>query len=214
MDRTEAVNKLERAAALSDYLAKAYEDKVRAIEMVEQKNEEEIKALKEQIDKLQQGAQSSTSSLLGGGKKKAVKPPPKLDGDVSNMSNDDLKAKLQEFESYMLEYMSQGDDSKTQKAARKETRSSQKVEWWWQSDCFGRWRCCCRNTVFDGSLVDRRLIDGHGVVGIDQCCYQCSGGQLAATILWWHRGGYFGSFDRWQWYIGSAGSHCARSIQV
>ena len=48
----------ERAAALSEYLAKAHEEKLRAVREVEEKKSEEIQALKQQVEELKSSGAS------------------------------------------------------------------------------------------------------------------------------------------------------------
>ena len=91
LERKSAVEKLERAAALSDYLAMAYEDKQRAIEEIEARNNKEIEELKKQIEDLK---------VSKAAKKAAPPAPPKI-GDVSKLSDAQLQSKIKEYEKYM-----------------------------------------------------------------------------------------------------------------
>lgn len=70
-DREEAVSRLERAAALSDYLSEAYDEKVKAIEEVEKKNQAEIDALKKQIADLKNVDEVPTDAKKPQAKKEA-----------------------------------------------------------------------------------------------------------------------------------------------
>jgi hypothetical protein len=54
----------ERAAALSDYLAKAHEEKLRVIKEVEQKKNQEIDQLKQQIAELKSQPTVSSSAVV------------------------------------------------------------------------------------------------------------------------------------------------------
>jgi hypothetical protein len=119
VDRSEAVAKLERAAELSDFLAQAYEDKVKAIETVEKQNQAEIDALKAQIESLQSQSSGAASKPSA---------PPKITGDLAKLSNDDLKKKLQEYEEFMAKTMADADPSIKAAIQKKQAEAAQQQQ--------------------------------------------------------------------------------------
>lgn len=90
-----------RAAALSEYLAKSHEEKLKAIKDMETKKNAEIIALKEEMAQLRQGSSSSTSASAS----TIV-----MQGDVVNkaledMTKEELVSKIGQYQTYMQQYM-------------------------------------------------------------------------------------------------------------
>jgi len=56
------IERLERSAAISDNMAAAYEDKMRAINNLEKKNKAEVEKLKRELDDLQRGGSREGTS--------------------------------------------------------------------------------------------------------------------------------------------------------
>jgi hypothetical protein len=97
----------ERAAALSDYLAKAHEEKLRVIKEVEQKKNQEIDQLKQQIAELksQPTASSSAVVMVNGADTIAVKA-------LDDMNKEELMAKILQYQDFMRQYMIDAQEQK------------------------------------------------------------------------------------------------------
>lgn len=99
----------ERAAALSDYLAKAHEEKLRLIKEVEQKKNQEIDQLKQQIAELKSQPTASSSSsavvMVNGADSIAVKA-------LDNMNKEELMAKVLQYQNFMRQYMIDAQEEK------------------------------------------------------------------------------------------------------
>lgn len=94
----------ERAKALSEYLAKAHEEKLRAIQEVEKKKEAEIMALKQQVEQLKQSG--------GGGGGSAITMAP-AGGDLSTLSKEQLINKVVQYQQFMQDYIVKAQEQKT-----------------------------------------------------------------------------------------------------
>lgn len=92
----------ERAAALSEYLAKAHEEKLKAIKAVEEKNAEEIMELKAQIEELKSSSRSSLTVSVAPGAK------------LEDLSKDELIAKVYQFQRFMQDYIVKAQEQKVQ----------------------------------------------------------------------------------------------------
>ena len=97
----------ERAAALSDYLAKAHEEKLRLVKDVEQKKNQEIDQLKQQIAELksQPTASSSAVVMVNGADAIAVKA-------LDDMNKEELMAKILQYQDFMRQYMIDAQEQK------------------------------------------------------------------------------------------------------
>jgi hypothetical protein len=98
----------ERAAALSDYLAKSHEEKLRAIKEVETKKNVEIEQLQQQITDLKESRTSTSTSssmvMVNGG-----------DANVKaldDMNKDELLAKVVQYQNFMRQYMIDAQEQK------------------------------------------------------------------------------------------------------
>jgi hypothetical protein len=115
----------ERAAALSDYLAKAHEEKLRVINETEQKKNQEINQLKQQIAEMKSTATSSSSSsavvmVNGASDAIAVKA-------LEDMNKDELLAKILQYQTYMRQYMVNAQEQKYRAVKEAEVTAQQKL---------------------------------------------------------------------------------------
>jgi hypothetical protein len=95
----------ERAAALSDYLAKAHEEKLRAINEVEKKKNSEINQLKQQIAELSSSSSSSSAVVMVNGEANVVKA-------LEEMNKEELVAKIVQYQNFMRQYMIDAQEQK------------------------------------------------------------------------------------------------------
>lgn len=96
----------ERAAALSDYLAKAHEEKLKAIQSAEAKKEIEIQALKAQVEELraQKPAGSPSSALTS-----SATP---ASSDLADFTKEELVNKVTQYQAFMSKYIVNAQEEK------------------------------------------------------------------------------------------------------
>eukprot|EP00978_Attheya_sp_CCMP212_P001783 scaffold3673_cov44-Attheya_sp.AAC.1 len=90
----------ESAQALSNYMAKSHEEKLRAVKEVEDKKAAEIKALKEEMEELKQKATSTSEMVVSGATAPALG------------SAEEMAAKLAAYQKFMAEYVVKAQESK------------------------------------------------------------------------------------------------------
>jgi len=108
----------ESAKALSDYMAKAHEDKLRAIKEVETKKSDEINALKEELAALKAAKDESAA---------IVAPAPAAPLAVTG-SVEELTQKLDSYQKFMAKYIVEAQDQKLQAVKAAEAAMAQKYE--------------------------------------------------------------------------------------
>jgi hypothetical protein len=111
----------ERAAALSDYLAKSHVEKLRAIKEVEMKKNSEIEQLKQQITELKESSTTTTSSnmvLVNGGEN--VK-------SLEEMSKEELVNKITQYQNFMRQYMIDAQEQKYRAVKAAEVAARKKL---------------------------------------------------------------------------------------
>ena len=102
------------AKALSDYMAKSHEEKLRAVREVEQKKEEEIGALKKELADLKAKGEGSGQIVQA-----AVLP---------EGSKEEILAKLQSYQKFMADYIIKAQEAKLAAVRAAEVATSKKYE--------------------------------------------------------------------------------------
>ena len=119
----------ERAAALSDYLAKAHEEKLKMIQQVEMKKNQEIDELKQQIAALKKttsssSSESSSSSAVvmvnGNADAIAVKA-------LEDMTPDELRGKVLQYQQVLRQYMIDAQEEKYRAVQAAQAAAQQKL---------------------------------------------------------------------------------------
>jgi hypothetical protein len=100
----------QRALALSEYLAKAHEEKLRAIQDVEKKKAAEIEALQREIDELK--AQKSPSATTGGAIAMASSNAYAGADDLMSLPKDALVNKVIQYHRFMERYIVEAQEQK------------------------------------------------------------------------------------------------------
>lgn len=91
----------ERAAALSEYLAKAHEEKLRAVKEVETAKAAEIQALKNELEAIQNqssSAMTSTATITS--------------SDLESLSKEQLINKIYQYQTFMQDYIVKAQEQK------------------------------------------------------------------------------------------------------
>lgn len=102
----------ESAKALSDYMAKSHESKLKAVKEVEDKKNDEIQELKKELELLK--GQSSSSSIV---------PTAATEG-----SSEDLVSKLNAYQQFMSDYIVRAQEDKLKAVKTAEASVAQKYE--------------------------------------------------------------------------------------
>jgi len=110
----------ESAKALSDYMAKAHEDKLRAIKEVETSKSNEIKALKAELAALK-AAKEEPAAIVAPAPAPAA--PLAVTGDV-----EELTQKLESYQKFMAKYIVEAQDQKLKAVKAAEAAMAQKYE--------------------------------------------------------------------------------------
>jgi hypothetical protein len=112
----------ERAAALSDYLAKAHEEKLKAITDLEARKAAEIKRLQDEIDSLKKSAAS------GGGTMSAITTTSAPVGgeDLMSLSKEQLVNKIHQYQAFMADYIVKAQEQKFLAVKAAETAAAKK----------------------------------------------------------------------------------------
>lgn len=107
---------------LTDYMAKAHEEKLRAVKQAEDKKNDEIESLKKELKALKSspGPLATTSSAA------PVAPPASM--DVSEMSKEQLAQKLLSYQQFMAKYIVDAQQQKTRAVAAAELAVTAKYE--------------------------------------------------------------------------------------
>jgi len=127
-------NVVEAAAALSEYMAKAHEEKLRALKEVETRKAIEIQALKDQIDELKrQGFGSSGAAALLASSTPSSSPPQLAvsasgQQDLSSLTKDQLVDKLLQYQQFMQNYIVKAQEQKVLAVAAAEGAVRKKFE--------------------------------------------------------------------------------------
>jgi hypothetical protein len=111
----------ERAAALSEYLVKAHQEKLKAIQTAEGKKETEIQALKADIEALraQKPAGSPSSALTSTAAAAST-------GDLMDLSKEDLVTKVTQYQAFMANYVVKAQNEKFKAVKAAEQAAAQK----------------------------------------------------------------------------------------
>eukprot|EP00980_Cylindrotheca_fusiformis_P001955 scaffold443_cov125-Cylindrotheca_fusiformis.AAC.4 len=102
-------------SALTEYMAKAHEEKIKAMKDIEARKNAEIKALKSEMEQIKQ--QGSPGAL--------VAPP---SGDIANLSKDEMAQKLIAYQQFMAKYIVEAQNQKAKAVLAAEAAVKQKYE--------------------------------------------------------------------------------------
>jgi len=111
------------AKAMSEYMAKAHEDKLRAIKEVETKKAEEIKALKEELETLKKVKEDEDKSFTS-----AIAPATAAPLVVAEGSVEELTQKLESYQNFMAKYIVEAQEQKLKAVKAAEAAVAQKYE--------------------------------------------------------------------------------------
>ena len=122
----------ERAAALSDYLAKAHEEKLKMIQQVEMKKNQEIDELKQQIAALKKTTSSSSSESSSSSSSSAVV---MVNGNadaiavkaLEDMTPDELRGKVLQYQQVLRQYMIDAQEEKYRAVQAAQAAAQQKL---------------------------------------------------------------------------------------
>lgn len=106
----------QRAAAMSDYLAKAHEAKLKAVEAAEKKKQAEIDALKSEIQELQTAVPATSGMVLA------------ADKSLEAMTKEELVAKVIQYQNFLQKYMIEAQEQKRMAVLAAEASTKQKFE--------------------------------------------------------------------------------------
>lgn len=106
----------ERAAALSEYLAKAHEEKLRAVREVEDKKSKEIQELKQQVEELKSSGASGGALTTAAAAAGAVTTTP-ANMDLNEMTKEQLINKIFQHQEFMQDYIVKSHDQKIKAVA-------------------------------------------------------------------------------------------------
>jgi len=106
----------ERAAALSEYLAKAHEEKLRAVREVEEKKSEEIQTLKQQVEELKSSGASGGALTTAAAPAGAVTTTP-ANLDLNEMTKEQLINKVFQYQEFMQDYIVKSQEQKVNAVA-------------------------------------------------------------------------------------------------
>ena len=114
---------------MSDYLAKAHEEKLRAIQEVERKKQAEIQALKDEIDQLKKTASSGGAASAALVMTATPEQAQALGGeDLLALSKEDLISRIAQYRSFMGKYVVQAQEQKVQAVRAAENSLKQRFE--------------------------------------------------------------------------------------
>jgi hypothetical protein len=102
-DSTEDVleEQMQRAAALTEYMAKAHEEKLKAIKAVETKAQSEIRELRQELTLLKQQVPSSSALTLSSSPSSSLA----LGTDLESLSKEELIQKILQYQRFMADYV-------------------------------------------------------------------------------------------------------------
>lgn len=108
---------------LTNYMVKAHEEKLRAIKEVEAKKDGEIQTLKSEVTELKEEIASvpKESAVV-------LSTPPTPGADLSNMTTEQLRAKLVQYQDFMAKYIVQAQHQKMKAVQAAEAATAAKYE--------------------------------------------------------------------------------------
>jgi len=108
---------------LTNYMAKAHEEKLRAVKEVEAKKDTEIMTLKTEVSELKQikAAAPKESAVV-------LSTPPASGVDLSSMTTEELRAKLVQYQEFMAKYIVQAQQQKQRAVQAAELATAAKYE--------------------------------------------------------------------------------------
>lgn len=109
----------ESAQALTDYMAKAHEEKLNCLKELEQKKDAELQALKKELEELKKSRGSSSIELAAS----SAPPTPVVSG-----SKEELAAKLVAYQRFMSDYIVKAAEQKLKAVREAEIATSKKYE--------------------------------------------------------------------------------------
>jgi len=105
---------------LTDYMAKAHEEKLRAVKAVEETKNVEIQTLKGEVKALKEAIPKESAVV--------VSTPPSTGMDLSKMSKEELQAKLVAYQKFMAEYIVKAQQQKLQAVQAAELATATRYE--------------------------------------------------------------------------------------
>eukprot|EP00536_Pseudo-nitzschia_multiseries_P002928 jgi/Psemu1/252155/estExt_Genewise1Plus.C_410138 len=105
---------------LTNYMAKAHEEKIRAIKEVEDKKNVVIQSLKGEVKALKESIPKESAVV--------VATPPSSGMDLSSMSKEELRAKLVAYQQFMAEYIVRAQEQKQKAVIAAEMATAAKYE--------------------------------------------------------------------------------------
>ncbi|KAG7360757.1 hypothetical protein IV203_035856 [Nitzschia inconspicua] len=107
---------------LTDMMAKAHEEKIRALKDIEDKKNAEIQALKSEVESLKQ------SSLAPASTAPAIVPSKNFSLDITNMSKEQLAGRLVTYQQFMSKYIVEAQEQKIKAVKAAEAAITAKYE--------------------------------------------------------------------------------------
>jgi len=111
---------------LTDYMAKAHNEKLRAVKEVETKKNEEIQSLKGEVAELKTELSSvprESAVVMSSGT-----PPPSAGADLSKLTTEELRQKLVQYQEFMAKYIVQAQQQKMKAVRAAELATAAKYE--------------------------------------------------------------------------------------
>lgn len=108
----------ERAQAMTDYMAKSHEEKLRAVKEVEAQKQAEIEALKGQVEELKAG--NPSSSIIQASEPTQAPP---IEGSI-----EELQEKLAAYQNFMAQYIVNAQEDKARSVKAAEIAITQKYQ--------------------------------------------------------------------------------------
>lgn len=105
---------------LTNYMAKAHEEKLRAVKVVEQKKDAQIQTLKVEVNALKAQVPKESAVVLSS--------QPATGMDLSSMTTEELRAKLVQYQSFMAKYIVQAQQQKLRAVQAAELATAAKYE--------------------------------------------------------------------------------------
>ena len=118
----------ERAAVLSNYLAKAHEEKLRAVRSAEEKKDEEIKRLKEMLKERPETAQVVEAAPANTPTAALTISEPTLDPNLAVMPQEYLVSLVQKYKHFVANYVADAQQQKAEAVKAAEEALTKKYE--------------------------------------------------------------------------------------
>lgn len=110
----------DSAKALTDYMVKSHEEKLRAVKAAEEKKDLEIQTLKEELDSIKANGGSSSMELASTSSSKSI--------TTTNESVEELAARLASYQKFMSDYIVKASEQKFKAVKEAEMALTKKYE--------------------------------------------------------------------------------------